>query len=178
MSHAADFVAALEAKIAEQLKAQRVGYLLGAGSSHLNGSGYALALQLWDRIKDRVTDKTKREEIQAKLDSGAQGIEEALDLLDNGQAVEGPHRHLVTAAIAELFQPLNPSLDQHIDFVKRLSPDTRLRPHQTWSQQDRQGRCGLDPRIRRVIQTGPMGAAIACDAAIVRAADCACRHRQ
>lgn len=120
MAAAPDFLARLEAKVAGQLKAQRIGYLLGAGSSYLNNAGYPLACQLWDAIKNRITDTTKRAEIQAKLDAGAKGIEEALDLLDNGLPVEGPHRHLVTAAIAELFQPLAPSLDLHVEFVKRL----------------------------------------------------------
>lgn len=35
-------------------------------------------------------------------------------------APKGPHRHLVTAAIAELFKPLNPPLDSHSCFVTRL----------------------------------------------------------
>lgn len=116
----ADFISRVEEKVAQQLGAQRVGYLLGAGSSYLDSSGYPLATQLWDLIKSRISDPTKRAEIQAKLDGGAHGIEEALDLLDNGQAVEGPHRHLVTAAIAELFEPLRPSLDVHVEFVRRL----------------------------------------------------------
>jgi hypothetical protein len=116
-----DFIERLENKIAEQLRAQRVGYLLGAGSSYLNGVGYPLAFELWDKIKNRVTDFTKRDEIQAKLDAGANGIEHALDLLDNGLPQEGPHRHLVTAAIAELFEPLTPSLNVHTEFVRRLS---------------------------------------------------------
>jgi hypothetical protein len=115
-----DFTIRLENKVAEQLRAQRVGYLLGAGSSYLNGSGYPLAFELWDRIKDHISDTAKRSEIQAKLDGGATGIEQALDLLDNGEVVEGPHRHLVTAAIAEVFKPLTPSLDLHMEFVKRL----------------------------------------------------------
>lgn len=55
-----DFTSALEAKVAEQLKAQRVGYLLGAGSSYLDDAGYPLALELWDLIKDRITDAQKR----------------------------------------------------------------------------------------------------------------------
>ncbi len=121
MTTGPDFIERLEGKVAEQLRAQRVGYLLGAGSSYLNSAGYPLAAQLWDRIKDDIGDKTKRDEIQAKLDGGAQGIEEALDLLDDGLPVEGPHRHLVTAAIARLFQPLAPPLDAHVEFVKRLS---------------------------------------------------------
>ena len=115
-----DFIIRLEAKVAEQLNAQRVGYLLGAGSSNLNNNGYPLASQLWDLIKDRIPDKVRRDEIQAKLDAGASGIEHALDLLDNGQVIEGPHRHLITAAISELFQPLEPPLDVHVEFVRRI----------------------------------------------------------
>lgn len=115
-----DFIARLEAKVAEQLRAQRLGYLLGAGSSHLNGTGYPLGSELWDRIKDRIADFSKRGEIQSKLDEGAKGVEEALDLLDNGLPTEGPHRHIVTAAIAEVFQSLAPPLDLHAEFVKRL----------------------------------------------------------
>lgn len=121
-----DFIPALEKKVAEQLSAQRVGYLLGAGSSYLDGTGYPLALDLWDKIKDRITDTDRRDEIQAKLDEGADGIERALDLLDDGGPVEGPHRHLVTAAIAELFQPLLPSLEHHVEFMRRL--DRRADP--------------------------------------------------
>lgn len=121
MTEISDFISKLEAKVAEQLRAQRVGYLLGAGSSYLDGDGYPLASQIWTRIKDQITDTTKRDEIQEKLDSGAQGIEHALDLLDSSQASEGLHRHLVTAAIAELFEPLNPPLDLHVSFVTRLN---------------------------------------------------------
>lgn len=121
MTGAADFTAALEAKVAEQLHAQRVGYLLGAGSSYLDGSGYPLAFELWDLIKSRIDDEQRRTEIQAKLDSGANGIEEALDLLDDGGAVDTPYRHLVTAAIAKLFQPIEPNLNLHMQFVRRIS---------------------------------------------------------
>ena len=50
MTEALNFIGELEAKVAEQLKAQRVGYLLGAGSSHLNNAGYPLAFELWNLI--------------------------------------------------------------------------------------------------------------------------------
>jgi hypothetical protein len=116
-----NFISNLEAKVAEQLKAQRVGYLLGAGSSYLDNAGYPLASELWDLIKDRIVDEHKRAEIQAKLDGGATGIEHALDLLDDGGATDTPYRHLVTAAIAELFLPMSPSLDVHAEFARRLS---------------------------------------------------------
>jgi len=121
MTEALNFIGDLEAKVAEQLKAQRVGYLLGAGSSHLNNAGYPLAFELWNLIKDKIVDPQKRADIQAKLDGGAMGIEHALDLLDDGGAVDTPYRHLVTAAIAELFLPKNPTLDQHVEFVRRLA---------------------------------------------------------
>jgi len=116
-----DFTSVLEAKVAEQLQAQRVGYLLGAGSSHLDNAGYPLAFEVWDLIKDRITDTQKRADIQAKLDDGATGLEHALDLLDDGGAMDTPYRHLVTAAIADLFLPKNPALDVHVEFVRRLS---------------------------------------------------------
>ena len=116
-----DFIHELETKVREQLSAQRVGYLLGAGSCYLDGTGYPLALELWDRIKDGITDTERRNEIQAKLDEGADGIEHVLDLLDDGGPIEGPHRHLVAAATAELFRPLVPSLDHHVEFMRRLA---------------------------------------------------------
>lgn len=121
MTTAPDFMSRLEAKVAEQLKAQRIGYLLGAGSSYLDNAGYPLALELWDLIKDRITDTQKRSDIQAKLDGGARGIEHALDLLDDGGALDTPYRHLVTAAIAEIFLPKCPALGLHVEFVRRLS---------------------------------------------------------
>ena len=121
MTGSLDFKARLEAKISEQLRAQRVGYLFGAGSSYLNGAGYPLAFDLWDRIKDRITDAARRAEIQAVLDTRGLGIEDALDQLDNGLVIEGPHRHLVTAAIAELFLTIDARTDVHIEFVKRLA---------------------------------------------------------
>lgn len=121
MTATPDFTAALEAKVAEQLRAQRVGYLLGAGSSYLDNRGYPLAFELWDLIKDRIPDAGKRSEIQAKLDAGATGIEHALDLLDNGGAVDTPYRHLVIDAIADLFLPKEPPLEWHVQFVRRLS---------------------------------------------------------
>lgn len=121
MSTKVEFKAALESKVAEQLQAQRVGYLLGAGSSYLDGNGYPLAFELWDKIKGHITDSAKRDEIQAKINlPGTKGVEQALDLLDRGGPEEGEHRRLVANAIADLFLPLDPPLDSHVEFVKRL----------------------------------------------------------
>ena len=117
-----EFRTSLESKVAEQFQSQRVGYLLGAGSSCLNGNGYPLAFELWAKIKDYISDAAKRDEIQAKLDlPGTKGIEHALDLLDGGGPAEGDHRHLVAKAIADLFLPLAPPLDAHVEFVRRLT---------------------------------------------------------
>jgi hypothetical protein len=113
------FVSRLEAKVAQQLSSQRVGYLIGAGASFLNGRGYPLAGQLWTHIGPKVRNP-ERDEIQAKLDGGADGIEQALDLLDDGSATEKPHRHLATEAIAEHFLLLNPPTDCHQMFLRRI----------------------------------------------------------
>lgn len=117
-----EFIEALESKVTEQLGSQRVGFLLGAGSSYLNGSGYPLASNLWDRIMGYISDGTKRDEIQEKIDlPGTKGLEHALDLLDDGGPEEGEHRHLVAKAIADFFRPLAPPLDCHVTFVSRLA---------------------------------------------------------
>jgi hypothetical protein len=121
MSSLPDFIMALEAKVAEQLHSQRVGYLLGAGSSYLDGNGYPLAFELWGLIKHAILDPAMRDDIQAKLDDGANGIEHALDLLDDGGANDTPYRHAVTAALANLFMPMNPPLDLHGEFVRRIA---------------------------------------------------------
>lgn len=114
-----DFISKLELKVREQINARNVGFLLGAGSSFLNGAGYPLAGDLWGRIADKVPEQ-QRTDIQTKLDGGAQGIEQALDLLDTGQAVEQPHRRNVMMAIAEVFSTIHPPLDHHRPFVSTL----------------------------------------------------------
>ena len=138
-----DFKRALESKVMEQLKAQRVGYLLGAGSSYLDNTGYPLTFELWDLIKDSI-NVHDRTDIQLKLDEGASGIEQALDLLDDGGANDTPYRHSVTSAIADLFRPKNPNLDLHVKFVKRLSRRTD-RPVQVFS-------LNYDPLIERAAE--------------------------
>ncbi|HEC99487.1 MAG TPA: hypothetical protein ENN18_03790 [Proteobacteria bacterium] len=115
-----NFLDRLEKKVHQQLGSQRVAYLLGAGSSYLGGKGYPLAGQLWEKIQDDVPG-LQRVEIQAKLDGGADGIEQALDLLDDGGADDTPHRHIVTEAIADHFCSLNAPLDNHAKFLLRLA---------------------------------------------------------
>lgn len=116
----ADFIGSLEAKVSEQLRAQRMGFLLGAGSSYMESAGYPLACDIWELIRNGVSDPQKRADIQERLDSGAAGLENALDQLDDGGATDTPYRHLVTAAIADLFLPKAPALEKHMEFVHRL----------------------------------------------------------
>ena len=115
-----DFVSNVERKIREQTKSQKVGFLVGAGSSYLDGEGYPLAGQLWGEISNDVPSQ-ERQEIQEKIDGGATGIEEALDLLDTGGAEEGPHRYSVINAIANHFSVVNAPLNYHRLFVSLLS---------------------------------------------------------
>lgn len=115
------FINELEAKVTQQLRSQRVGYLLGAGSSYLDDRGYPLSFQLWDLIKEHIRDEEKRQDIQNMLDQGAIGIENALDLLDDGGANDTPYRHLVTEAIADLFAARTPPLETHGEFVTRIA---------------------------------------------------------
>jgi hypothetical protein len=123
MSTGTDFHSRLESKIRQQLHSQRVGFLLGAGTSFLNGAGYPLATQLWERIRDDL-EAEDRAAIQRKLDDGADGLEHALDLLDTGSPSDSPYRHSVTTAVAACFAGLKPALETHSEFLKRLSRRT------------------------------------------------------
>lgn len=49
-----DFISQIEKKVRQQLASQRVGFLLGAGSSFLGGDEYPLATGLWDVIRERI----------------------------------------------------------------------------------------------------------------------------
>lgn len=71
-----DFATRLEHKVFQQLRNQRVGYLLGAGASYLDGAGYPLAGALWGRIQGEI-GPAHRATIQAKIDQGADGLEPA-----------------------------------------------------------------------------------------------------
>lgn len=115
-----DFQARLESKLRKQFDSKGIGYLIGAGASHLVGQGYPLAQELWGQIKLHVPEP-ERADIQHKLDHGAAGIENALDLLDHGGPDAGPHRLRVTDAIATHFSSLQPPLNVHKSFVAAVS---------------------------------------------------------
>lgn len=115
-----NFIADIERKVREQTNSKMVGFLLGAGSSYLDGQGYPLAGNLWEEISNDVPEK-ERQEIQQKIDDGAIGIEHALDLLDTGNVDEEPHRYSVVNAMANHFSIINAPLDNHRLFVSLLS---------------------------------------------------------
>jgi SIR2-like domain len=96
---------------------QNVGFLLGAGASYLAGKGYPLASQLWPLIRNRIKPSLA-DDIQRKLDIGAVGIEEALDLLDEGKPEDLEHRHAVASAVAEHFAGIDPYINAHRDFLR------------------------------------------------------------
>jgi len=121
MSNRENFKEELERSVRSQLKSRNVGYLLGAGASYLEGSGYPLAFTIWDRIKNDIP-QPEQDEIQAKLDTeGTEGLEHALDLLDPGGPEPTPHRNFVVEAIAKLFYQIDPPTIAHCEFIKRIS---------------------------------------------------------
>jgi hypothetical protein len=66
MADTDDFLSKLKLKVSEQLKSQKVGYLLGAGSSYLDNRGYPLAFEIWDRIKRQNQRQAKAERYPIK----------------------------------------------------------------------------------------------------------------
>ena len=115
------FIGSIERTVRAQLKSRRVGYLLGAGSSYLDGDGFPLANNIWDQIKKDIPENESKE-IQEKLNlQGTEGIEQALDLLDPGGPEPTPHRTMVTTAIANLFSAIKPPVAQHSMFLRNIS---------------------------------------------------------
>lgn len=110
----------LIAKVRQQVHGKAVGFLLGAGSSYLDGEGYPLASSLWDTVKPALSP-ADRDVIQAMFDCGCPGIEEALDRLDDGTQGDLQLRHRVASVIAEQFRSRTPPIDHHCAFVRGLS---------------------------------------------------------
>lgn len=108
----------LKQEILRQLRARNVGYLLGAGASYFDGKGYPLASTLWNEIAPSL-DETDREAIDEKIVAGANGLEEALDLLDQGDP-DFPLRRKVAHAIGEHFSTVDPPLEHHACFARGL----------------------------------------------------------
>jgi hypothetical protein len=115
-------------KLVQQIHATDVGFLLGAGASYLNGVGYPLASGLWSTVREGISPED-RELIEAEVTRRACGLEEALDVLDDGSVPRQQLRHRVASAIADHFRALDPPLEHHSSFVAGLSKrrDRRVR---------------------------------------------------
>jgi hypothetical protein len=107
-------------KIRQHIKGKRVGFLLGAGSSFLDGNGYPLAAGLWPAIKTRMTDEEQKL-IEAQITAGSSTLEQALDAIDHGRDEDLDLRHRITSSIAAAFLSRKPPLDYHRQFVARLA---------------------------------------------------------
>ena len=134
----------IEQYLRTQILGQNVGFLLGAGSSYLEGSGHPLADQLWKQISSIIPEH-ERGEIQSKIDDGAVGIEQTLDLIDNGKVEENPHRYLVVQAIACHFCTIDPPLDNPRAFVSFLNKQEK-------TQSIRLFTLNYDPLIERAAE--------------------------
>ena len=118
----------LKSKIRAQVNSARVGFLLGAGSSHLDGEGYPLAGELWDCISDKVSEK-KRNDIQDKLNQESIGLEAALDALEDEKRDSSSYRTEVISAIAKHFFAVDPPLGTHRRFLKSLVRHNKQQVH-------------------------------------------------
>lgn len=114
------FTERLIGKVCQQVHSKNVGFLLGAGSSYLDGAGYPLATQLWEAVKPALCEKD-RAVIQRQMEQGCPGLEEALDHLDDGGTRDLPLRHRVAVAIADVFRTRVTPLDHHRALVRGLS---------------------------------------------------------
>ena len=110
----------LRAKLREQIKGRKVGFLLGAGASFLNTRGYPLAAGLWPAIKDYMPPADQAT-IDAQMAPGNLSLEATLDLLDIANGGDDRLRQLVTKAISVAFLALAPPLDEYKSFVRRIS---------------------------------------------------------
>lgn len=115
----------LLAKVRQQIKSRKVGFLLGAGASHFSGNGYPLAPSLWTAIRERMPQQDQQR-IGTQMAEGGVQLEQALDALDVLAGADPTMRHRVAAAIAESFRDVTPPLAPHQSFIARLG--TRREP--------------------------------------------------
>lgn len=87
-----------------------------------------MATELWGRIQGRL-GSADRALIQDKLDNGAAGLENALDLLDDGGPESMPLRYTVAKAIGDCFREISAPLGSHDAFVRTLSRRFDYRLH-------------------------------------------------
>jgi hypothetical protein len=120
MNKSNTFVDRLYLKLREQITGRRAGFLLGAGASFLQGTGYPLAAGLWPAIRTQMAEADQRL-VDAQLDRGCSTLEQALDAIDHGRDEDFALRHRVTSCIAATFLDRKPALDYHRQFIARLS---------------------------------------------------------
>lgn len=125
------FLENLETKLREQLKSQNVGFLLGAGTSHLDGFGYPLANELWDKISAEIEEPYKTQ-INTQIAKNP-GIEQALDELDKDDEASVLRRKQVSEAISKHFMKISPNLDIHRNFIELLTRITTSLPIKVFS---------------------------------------------
>lgn len=114
-------------KVRTQVKARKVGFLLGAGSSYLSGQGYPLASGLWPAIRDSM-DAADAAKIEERLLGDPARIEAALDEIDVASGKpDFPLRGRVAQAIASAFAAISPPLAVHELFARGLARRTERR---------------------------------------------------
>lgn len=126
MKRSLAFEERLYAKLREQIKGRKTGFLLGAGASFLSGEGYPLANGLWTAIRTQVPEEEQRL-IEDEITRNSSTLEQALDRLDKGGDADSTLRHSVTKAIATTFISHKPPLNYHRNFVTRLGTRSEKR---------------------------------------------------
>lgn len=124
-SHPAPLEDRLRAKVREQIKGRRSGYLLGAGASYLDGRGFPLAAGLWTAIKGCMPLEDQQA-IEERMNPAGLALEATLDLLALGNGGDDTLRKRVVDAIGTVFAPLTPPLDEYSAFLRGLG--TRREP--------------------------------------------------
>ncbi len=109
----------LRAKVLEQIKGRRTGYLLGAGASYLDGRGLPLAAGLWTAIKECMPLEDQRA-IEERMNPAGLSLEATLDFLALGNGGDDTLRRRVIDAIGTVFAPLNPPLEEYSAFIRGL----------------------------------------------------------
>ena len=118
-SHPAPLADRLRAKVIEQIKGRRAGYLLGAGASYLDGRGFPLAAGLWTAIKECMP-LDDQHAIEERMNPAGLSREATLDLLALGYGGDDTLRRRVIDAIGIVFAPLNPPLEEYSAFIRGL----------------------------------------------------------
>jgi len=119
-SRLTDYEDRLRAKVREQVKGRKAGFLLGAGASFLSGKGYPLAAGLWSAIKLRLPSED-RVTIESAMAGAGPSLEAALDTVSVTRPDDGGLRQRVTEAIGTAFATYAAPLGEYEAFVRGLT---------------------------------------------------------